>query len=80
MWNVQIEPYCEHGKCNRGYQSRVARTLTREYGVKVSPPQVQQWLAPDPKKRVEPKVGMAGLLLSACRVEMEQSGQTSDDE
>lgn len=79
-WNREIEPYCEHGKLNRGYQSRVARALTRDYGVKVLAPQVQQWLAPDPAKRVEPKVGMAGLLLSACRAEMGLGGQTIDDE
>ena len=64
---------------NRGYQSRVARALTRDYGVKVLAPQVQQWLAPDPAKRVEPKVGMAGLLLSACRAEMGQVNQLDDE-
>jgi len=78
-WNREIEPYCEHGKLNRGYQTRVARTMTRDYGVKVLAPQVQQWLAPDPAKRVEPKVGMAGLLLSACRAEMGQINQLDDE-
>jgi hypothetical protein len=78
-WNREIEPYCEHGKLNRGYQTRVARTMTRDYGVNVSPPQVQQWLAPNPAKRVEPKVGISAILLAACRIEMGQVNQLDDE-
>jgi hypothetical protein len=74
-WNREIEPYCEHGKLNRGYQTRVARTMTRDYGVKVLAPQVQQWLAPNSSKRVEPKVGISAILLAACRIEMGQINQ-----
>lgn len=67
LWNERIEPFVRHAIQNRGFQTRVAEVMTKEFKICVAAPQVQQWLAPDRAVRVEPKAGTAEYLLTACK-------------
>ena len=66
LWNKRIEPYCKHAAAHRGFHPRLAEKLSAEYGVNVVAAQVQQWLAPDENVRVEPRAGVASILIEAC--------------
>lgn len=66
-WNAVIEPFCAHAAENRGFLSRVAEKMTSDHKMRISPPQVQQWLARDRNVRIEPRAGAASILMAVCR-------------
>ena len=67
LWSSMIEPHCVHAEENRGFTPRVAEELSRVVGFAIKPQQVREWLARDPKTRVEPKAGVGMLLIQAIQ-------------
>lgn len=64
-WNALVEEHCRLAAVRRGFFSAVAREMARR-GIKVVPQQVRPWLVLDREQRVEPRAGVAKVLLDAC--------------
>jgi len=54
----------DYAASTRGAEIELAARLSKRIGKPVFRQQVQGWLNPDPKKRIEPKLGVGLLMIS----------------
>jgi hypothetical protein len=66
-WNARIEPFCREAQNRRGFIADVTRKLNDAGLPTMIEQQVRGWLVLDETSRIEPRAGMAELLLAACQ-------------
>ena len=72
-WNRRIGFICTYAAKNRGFMTAVADRINAVHrGMAVKPQQVREWLVADAAERVEPRAGMAELLVEACEHVMQR--------
>lgn len=66
-WNRIIRPFCVFAAKdgNYGFMSAVARRIKDLSSMDVKPQQVRQWLMLKDDERIEPRAGMAAILVEA---------------
>ena len=65
--NEMLKFVFELQAADSGVADKLAKKLTERTGRAVQRQQVNEWLASDPDKRVEPKLGIGTMLIDAAR-------------